>query len=87
MLQQDAKMGETMTLFLQIRLRLVKCNRYLIQVFVFYENMLAEWQRTKDEKINDKMESITSGWFFLSGFQHVISKVKKKKERKKLLYS
>ena len=80
MLQQHAKMGETMTFFLQIKLRLVKCNHYLIQVFVFYENMLAEWQRTKDEKINDKMESITSGWFFLSWFQHVISKVLKNKE-------
>ena len=57
MLQQYAKMGEARKFFL----RVVKCNRYLIQVFVFYENMLAEWQRTKDEKINDIMESITSG--------------------------
>ena len=75
MLRQHAKIGETMTLFLQIKLRPVKCNHYLIQVFVFYENMLAEWQRTKDDKINDKMESIISGWFFLSWFQRVISKV------------
>ena len=80
MLQQHAKMGETMTFFLQIKLRLVKCNHYLIQVSVFYETMLAEWQRTKDEKINDKMESITSGWFFLSWFEYIISKVLKNKE-------
>ena len=81
MLQQHAKMGETMTFFLQIKLRLVKCNHYLmIQVFGFYENMLAEGQRKKNEKINDKMDSITSGWFFLSWFQHDISKVLKNKE-------
>ena len=81
MLQQHAKMGETMTFFLQIRLGLVKCNHYLmIQVFVFYENILAEWERKKNGKINDKMESITSGWFFLSCFQYDISKVLKNKE-------
>ena len=53
----------------------------MIQVFVFYENMLAEWQRKKNEKINDKMKNITSGWFFLSWFQHDISKVLKNKDK------
>ena len=49
MLQQHANMGETMTFFLQIKLRLVG-------------------------KINDQIECITSGWFFLSWFQHDMSK-------------
>ena len=81
MLQQHAKVGETMTFFLQIKLKLVKCNHYLmIQVFVLHENMLAKWQRKKNGKINDKMKSITSGWFFLSCFQHDISKVLNNKE-------
>ena len=80
-LQQRAKMGETVTLFLQIELSPVKCNHYLmIQVFVLHENMLAKWQRKKNGKINDKMKGITSGWFFLSCFQHDISKVLNNKE-------
>ena len=74
-------MGETMTFFLQIKLRLVRCNYYLmIQVFFLHENILAKWQRKKNGKINDKLESITSGWFFLSWFQYDISKVLKNKE-------
>ena len=81
MLQQHAKVGTTMTFFLKIKLKLVKCNYYLmIQVFVLHENKLAEWQREKNGEINDKMESVTSGWFFLSWFQHNISKVLKNKE-------
>ena len=81
MLQQHAKMGEPMTFFLQVKLRLVKCNNYLmIQVFDLHENMLAKWQRKKNGRINDKMESITSGWFFRSWFQHDIFKVLKNKE-------
>ena len=31
-------------------------------------------------KINDKMENITSGWFFLHWFQHDISMVLRNKE-------
>ena len=67
MLQQHAKTGEARTFFLQIKLRVVKCNHYLIQVFVFYENTLAEWQRTKDEKINDIMELVSA--CYLQGFK------------------
>ena len=62
--------------FLQIRLKLVKCIHYLMTP----ENMLAKWQWKKNGKINCKMESITSEWFFLSWFQHGISKVLKNKE-------
>ena len=48
MLQQHANMGETMTFFLQIKLRLVKCiNCLMIKVFVLHENMLVKWQRKK----------------------------------------
>ena len=80
-LEQHAKMGGNKTFFLQIKLSLVKCNHYLmIQVFVLHENMLMKWQRKKNGKINDQLDSITSGLFFLSWFQHDISKVLKNKE-------
>ena len=40
-----------MTFFLQIKIRLVKWNYYvMIQVFVLHENMLAKWQRMEDGK-------------------------------------
>ena len=65
-----------MTFFLQIKIRLVKWNYYvMIQVFVLYENMLAKWQKMKNGKINNKMENITSEWFFLRWLQHDISMV------------
>ena len=34
----------------------------------------------KMRKTNDKMENITSGWFFLHWFQHDISMVLRNKE-------
>ena len=70
-----------MTFILQIKLRLVEYNHYvMIQVFVLHENMLRNGRERKMEKINDKMENITSGRFFLSWFQHDISKVLRNKE-------
>ena len=40
-----------MTFFLQIKIRLLKWNKYvMIQVFVLYKNMLAKWQRMKNGK-------------------------------------
>ena len=77
MLQQN---GEFRTLhFLQIKLRLVTCNHYvMIHVSILHENMLAKWLRKKNGKINDKMESIASGCFFVSWFKHDISKGLKK---------
>ena len=36
--------------------------------------------KEKMGKINDKMDSITSGWFFPSWFQHDSSKVLRNKE-------
>ena len=39
-----------------------------MQAFVLHENMFAKWQRRKNGKIDDKMENITSGWFFCIGF-------------------
>ena len=44
----------------------------MIQVFILHENMLAKWQRRKNGKINDNIENMTSGWFFLRWFQHDI---------------
>ena len=37
-------------------------------------------EKEKMGKINDKMENITSGWFFLSWFQHDTSKVLRYKQ-------
>ena len=40
-----------MTFFLQIKIRLVKWDNYvMIQVFVLHENMLAKWQKKKNGK-------------------------------------
>ena len=51
-----------MTFFLQIKLRLVKCNHYvMIQVFVLHETCLRNGRERKMGKINDKMENITLG--------------------------
>ena len=48
----------------------MKWNYYvMIIVFVLHENILAKWQIWKIRKINDKMEDITSEWFFLCLFQ------------------
>ena len=41
---------------------------------------LRNGRERKMGKINDKMDNITSGWFFLSWFQHDISKVLRNKE-------
>ena len=59
-----------MTFSLQIKIRLVKWNNYImVQVFFLDENMPAKWQRRKNgKKINDKMENTTSGCFFLRWF-------------------
>ena len=39
-----------MTLFLKIKIKLVKRDNYvMIQVFVLHENILAKWQRRENE--------------------------------------
>ena len=69
-----------MTFFLQIKIRLLKWNDYvMIQVFVLHESMLVKRQRRKNGENNDKMESITLGWFFQRWFQHNISMVLRNK--------
>ena len=70
-----------MTFFLQIKIKLVKWNDYvIIQVFVLHENILAKWQKRKMGKITDKTDNITSRWFFLSWFQLDITMVLRNKE-------
>ena len=51
----------------------------MIQVFNLAENKLSKQQRRKNGK-NDKMEKITSGWFFLRWFQYDIYMVLRNKE-------
>ena len=41
---------------------------------------LRNGRERKMGKINDKMDNIALGWFFLSWFQHDISKVLRNKE-------
>ena len=62
------------TFFLQIKITLVKWNHYLmIQVFLYMKICLGNGRESKIGNSNDKMENITSEWFFLRWFQHNIS--------------
>ena len=52
----------------------------VIPVSALHEYMLAKWQTRKMGKINDKIENIISGWFFVHWFQHDVSMVLRNEE-------
>ena len=69
-----------MTFFLQIKIRLVKWNNYvMIQVFFLHETCLRNDREGKMGKVNDKMENIQDGSFCV-GFSMISPWFQKKRK-------